>query len=127
VALKLIRIELARTPEFPEGSPSHGYEFVAPLRQDGHIDLEEWKRYGQACTVTRFWGGQDNEHGILVRAPGDRWAFSYRPGETDDEPIQRFASHAFRAGEYVTITEHDGVARPFRVVSLGDPPALKRV
>ena len=125
MALKLIRLELARTPEFPEGSQKHGYEFVAPLRADGHIDRDEWQRYRQACSVLRFWDDADDEHGVLIRGPGEHWAFSYAVGDADDEPIQRFASHAFREGEYVTITEHDGVARPFRVVWLMDPPALK--
>jgi len=126
VALKLIRIELARTAEFPDGSKKHGYEFVAPLGADGHIDLAEWRRYGQACTMLRFWGDEDDRHGTLVRAKGDRWAFSYEPGDADDEPIHHFASHVFRPGEYVTITEQDGVARPFRVAAVTDPPALKR-
>ena len=35
MALKRIRLELARTADFPEGSPSHGYEFVAPLDLQG--------------------------------------------------------------------------------------------
>ena len=29
--LKRIRLELARSNEFPMGSANHGYEFVAPL------------------------------------------------------------------------------------------------
>jgi len=35
MALKRIRLELARTADFPEGSPSHGYEFVAALDPRG--------------------------------------------------------------------------------------------
>ena len=31
MTLKLIRLELARTKEYPEGSAAHGYEFTAPL------------------------------------------------------------------------------------------------
>ena len=42
VTLKRIRLELARNKDFPEGSAEHGYEFRAPLRPDGHIDLEGW-------------------------------------------------------------------------------------
>jgi hypothetical protein len=121
VSLKLIRLELARTKEFPDGSRKHGYEFVAPLAGDGHIDPEGWKEYGQACTVLRFWGDdEDDEHGQLMRTRGGQWSFSYEPGEADDEPIHRFDSHAFLEGEYVTITEHDGVARPFRVAWVRD-------
>lgn len=120
MTLKTIRLELARTHEFPEGSRKHGYEFTAPLGEDGHIDLDAWKQAAQLCTVLRFWGDEDDEHGLLVRHRGG-WAFSYAPGADDDEPFYRFDSHAFREGEYVTITEHDGVARPFRVAWVRDP------
>ncbi len=125
MALKLIRLELARTPEFPEGSDKHGYEFTAPLDAEGRLDAEEWKTFGQACTVQRFWGGEDDEHGTLVHTRGGAWVFSYAPGEDDDEPIFKFDRHLFAEGEYVSITEHDGVTRPFRVVWLDTPPALR--
>ena len=42
-ALRRIRLELARTPEFPEGNSGHGYEFVAPVTEDAHIDPKAWK------------------------------------------------------------------------------------
>lgn len=122
MALKLVRLELARTREFPDGSHKHGYEFTAPLTDDGHLDLEEWKRLRQACTVLRFWGDEDDARGQLIHTGGGRWAFSYAPGAEDDEPIFRFDRHTFREGEYVTITEHDGIARPFKVVWVRTPP-----
>src|SRR5688572_12012268 len=37
-ALQRIRLHLARSKDFPDGSARHGYEFVAPLGEDGHID-----------------------------------------------------------------------------------------
>ncbi len=37
--LKRIRLNLARSKEFPSGSDEHGYEFVAPLDADGHSAL----------------------------------------------------------------------------------------
>jgi hypothetical protein len=125
VALKRVRLELARTPDHPEGSQNHGYEFTAPLDTDGQLDADDWKRFGQACTVLRFWAGEDDERGQLVRTRGGRWAFSYAPGEDDDEPIFKFDKHVFRPGEYVTITEHDGVARPFRVAWVRDATAFR--
>ncbi len=125
MALKQIRLELARTADHPDGSHDDGYEFVAPLRDDGHIDAEAYRDVREACSVRRFWKGEDDQHGILIRTSGHQWAFSYELGEADDEPIARFAAHAFKEGEYVTVTEHDGVARPFRVIWVRDPPALK--
>jgi len=38
--LKRIRLNLARSKEFPNGSARHGYEFVAPLDDTGHIDAK---------------------------------------------------------------------------------------
>lgn len=118
MALKRIRLELARTKEFPEGNPNCGYEFTAPLTADGRLDPEGWKKNRDVCRVRRFWVGEDDEEGMLVHGRGGRWMFSYAPGDEDDEPIFKFDRHVLREGEYVSITEHDGVTRPFRVVSV---------
>lgn len=126
MALSTIRLELARTKDHPEGSPAHGYEFTAPLDAEGHLDREAWREYRQVCTVRRFWRGEDDEVGLLLHGRGNRWVFSYAPGEEDDEPIFRFDSHVFRPGEYLSITEHDGVTRPFRVVSVRPADILRR-
>ncbi|HLF59516.1 MAG TPA: hypothetical protein VI732_07795 [Alphaproteobacteria bacterium] len=113
-----IRLELARTPEFPEGSRQRGYDFVAPLDAEGRLDVEEWRHHRNRCKVRRFWEGEDDETGLLIHTRHNTWAFSYAPGEDDDEPVFRFDTHVFREGEYVSITEHDGVTRPFKVVSV---------
>jgi hypothetical protein len=117
--LKRIRLELARSPEFPEGSDRHGYEFFAPLRRDGHIDAESWAKLRPKCTVRRFWEGEDDSEGHLVHA-GSRWAFHYdRSREpAPDEPGFRFESHVFNLGEYVSITERDGSLKTFKVASI---------
>lgn len=118
MALKTIRLELARTQEFPHGSPDRGYEFVAPLTPEGAFDVEEWRARRKECTVRRFWAGEDDEHGYLVHK-GNRWAFHYAGHDSDeDEPIFRFDRHSFVEGEYISITEHDGVQRTFKVVSV---------
>jgi hypothetical protein len=111
-----IRLELARTTEFPEGSRKRGYELVAPLDAEGKLDVEEWKKHRKKCTVRRFWEGEDDENGYLVHTRHHTWAFSYAPGEEDDEPLFHLESHVFKEGEYVSITEHDGVIRPFKVI-----------
>ena len=116
--LKRIRLELARTKDHPDGSPNCGYEFKAPLDGQGRIDLKGWEKDKKLCTVRRFWENADDEHGLLLHLPRDRWVFSYAPGEDDDEPIFKFDRHAFKKGEYVSITEHDGVVRPFKIVAV---------
>lgn len=116
--LKSVRLELARTPEFPEGSAAHGYEFVIPLDDQGRIDVEAWRANKAACTVRRFWGAADPEDGYLIHTRHRTWAFSYHPGEEDDEPFFRFEDHVFKEGEYVSLTGHDGEVHPFKVVSV---------
>ena len=78
---KRIRLNLARSKEFPQGSAQHGYEFVAPLDDKGHIDVELWRSNREHCRVRRFWEGEDDEIGFLVHKPGGpehaRWVFDY--------------------------------------------------
>ncbi len=116
--LRKIRLELARTKEFPEGNALCGYEFVAPLTPDGHIDADAFKSVKPQCRVNRFWSGEKAQAGALLHLGRDRWVFSYEPGSDDDEPAFKFDRHVFRPGEYVSITEHDGLTRPFKVVSV---------
>lgn len=115
--MKFVRLELARTQEFPEGSRNHGYELTVPVDREGHLDREGWHKDKTRCKVRRFWAGEDDQFGNLVHTRRHAWAFSYAPGEEDDEAIYHLESHIFATGEYVSVTEHDGVTRPFKVVS----------
>jgi hypothetical protein len=38
--------------------------------------------------------------------------------EEEEEPIFRFDRHRFAIGDYVSVTEHDGVQRTFRVAEV---------
>jgi hypothetical protein len=121
--LKRIRLNLARSKEFPQGSTKHGYEFGAPLDANGHIDVELWRKHREHCRVRRFWEGQDDEVGFLVHKPGGpehaRWMFDYNLHRADDdESGYRFGTHAFRTGEYVSIRNEDGEMHTFVVASV---------
>jgi len=121
--LKRIRLNLARSKEFPLDSQTHGYEFVDPLDASGHIDPELWRQYREHCGVRRFWEGEDDEAGRLVHKPGGaehgRWVFDYdEAAEEDDEAGYRFGNHVFRPGEYVSIRDEDGNMHTFQVVSV---------
>lgn len=116
--LRHIRLELARDQDFPDGSVERGYEFYAPLTGDGHFDSEEWKQCKADCTVHRFWLGEGDERGHLIHRGGG-WAFHYDDEPADeDEPLFKLDRHTLVQGEYVSVTEHDGVQRTFRVVSV---------
>lgn len=112
MALKRIRLELARTPEWPEGHPACGYEFIAPLDLKGKLDTKAWAREKDRCSVRRFWHSTTDEHGSLVHHRGNQWAFAW------EEPILQLDKHALTVGESISVTEPDGVARPFRIAAV---------
>ena len=112
----IVRLELGRTPEFPDGSASRAYLLRLPLNDNGLIDGVALAQNPALGTVRRFWPNEADERGYIVRK-GKGWAFSYAMGEDDDEDVFHLESHPLRVGNYVTVTEHDGERYPFRVVS----------
>lgn len=119
MTLKRIRLELARDPDFPEGSRSHGYEFVAPLDPEGRLLPAEWRAERGHCRVTRFWAGEASQHGRLMHRPGGSWVFDYDPDRSDDDEVGfKLGNHRFAPGEYVSFTEQDEALRCFRVASV---------
>ncbi len=120
MTIRVVRLELARDHDFPLGSDSRGYELHAPLTEDGHIDAEGWRKHRKNCKVRRFWVGEDDEIGHLRHTQGGTWTFHYDETEADldDEPGFKFESRVFKVGEYVSVREHDGTLRTFKVVSV---------
>src|SRR3954453_5355343 len=119
---KRIRLNLARSKEFPSGWARHGFEFVAQLDARHHIDAGLWRTHREHCGVRRFWGDEE-EFGKLVHKPGgkehSRWVFDYDDAaDEDDEAGYRFAGHAFVPGEYVSIRDEEGDMHTFQVVSV---------
>jgi hypothetical protein len=121
-----IHLALARSAEAPNGDPSHFYEFRAPLDSTGHLDHAQWPHCRQFCVVGKYERGVIAEKGLLLHTRNGKWVFSYKSGESDDETVFRLSSHVFKPGEYVSITEHDGVQRTFHVDSV-DPWHLATV
>ncbi|MCA3629759.1 MAG: hypothetical protein IOC35_05485 [Methylobacterium sp.] len=122
--LQRITLTLARSKEYPNGSAAHGYEMVAPLDGNGHLEAGEWAKAKQACTVRRFWADEEFDLGHLVHRGGSKggsWAFTYDiAGDEDDEAGFRFGTHSFNIGDYVSIRDEDGVMHTF-TVSLIEP------
>ncbi len=113
-----IRLELAREKGHPEGARNFGYSFVAPLKEDGHIDAELWHKHREACRVVRFRPDEADDTGHLVRRPGGSWAFRYDiHGDEDDEAGYRFGEERFEVGEYVSIREDDET-HTYRIISV---------
>lgn len=117
MTMKTVRLELARNPGFPDGAVDCGYEIRVPVDGDDRIDLPAFRKNTKACTVRRFWRGEDEQTGEVIHGRHG-WAFSYGPGDEDDEPLYRLDSHALRVGEYVTIREYDGPTYTFRIAAM---------
>jgi hypothetical protein len=118
--LRRIRLILARSKEFPEGSFRYGYEIIAPLDHDGYLDLENWKLHRADCTVRHFADGRDDEFGMLVHKAGGkehaRWVVDYdTKAVDDDEAGVMFSIHRFVRGEYVSVRGSDGKTLTFTV------------
>jgi hypothetical protein len=98
-SLRKVTLHAARSKEFPEGSIRHGYDFVAPLTNDGRIDIEAWKLHRSECFAHRFWADEPAMHGLLIHRAGGRggssWAFEWKTPRAarDDEdegfPLRR--------------------------------------
>jgi hypothetical protein len=121
--LMRIRLEQARSRSHPNGDVTHGYDFVAPLNEDGHISLEGWKAERALCFAHRLEHGQIVERGVLTHraggAGGATWVFDYDPQRVGDEEAgYRFGAHPFVIGEYVSIRDEDGDMLTYRVSSV---------
>jgi len=111
-----IRMELARNPEFPEGSQHHGYILHAPLDREGRLDLPTYQSGRTRAVVEEFWGDKDPKRGRLVHRNRNLWCFSF--GENDEEPVFHFGDHTFLPGEYLTVRDLSGSDLTFRVTSV---------
>lgn len=118
---KTVRLELARSSDFPKGSASRAYLLRLPLDDRGAIDAPAVLSDPGHATVRRFWPNERDRSGRIVPT-SDGWAVSYDPGDSDDEGLYRLETGVLSLGGEVRVTEPDGRLLPFRVASLGKPP-----
>jgi hypothetical protein len=116
---KTVRLELARTPRYPEGSSAHAYVLRLPVDDNGIVETKPLREAAVHPTVRRFWPKQPDQTGVVIKQ-GRKWAFSYRPGVEDNEAIFHLEDHLIKPGEYLTVTETNGEKLPFKVVSCHD-------
>lgn len=112
----MIRLDLARSADHPDGSAAHSFLLRLPLNDEGIVDLTACLEKPERCTVLRAFPGQSEMRGYL-RHGRRGWVLSYEPGDGDDEALFHLETHRLVKGEYVTITEPDGAALCFRVAS----------
>jgi hypothetical protein len=118
--LRRVRLELAREPGHPEGSRNVGYEFIAPVSDDGRILEDAFHKLKERCRVRRFSNGEPDEVGHVVRKRGGAWAFHYdiHGDPTHDDTGFKINSHRFVPGEYVSIREPAGHLKTYRVITV---------
>ena len=120
--LHRMTLVLARGPGHPDGDAAFGYDIIAPLNDEGHLDAAMWKAHRAACTVRRFRPGEDDRFGMLVHraggADGATWTIDYDTSrDDDDESGYRLDRHIFRVGDYVTFREGRD-EHAFRIVDI---------
>lgn len=116
VSLTKIVLRLARNPGYPSGDREQGYVITAPLDRESRLDVGQWRRHKDDCTVVRFKPGEDRDADGLLTHRGGNWYFHYdEPQEGDDEPVFRLGDHRLAVGEYVTIHEADGQSLTYQV------------
>lgn len=114
---KTVRLELAGTPDFPNGSAARAYLLRLPLNDDGSVDEARLADHPGYATVRRHWPNQPDKSGYLLRKPAG-WAFSFAVPAGDDAPQLRIAD-PIRPGTTALIAEADGITLPFRIVECG--------
>ena len=115
---KSIRLELARTPDYPEGSASRTYLLRLPLDEDSLIDERMLEHAPALATVHRYWPSEPDMFGYVIRTP-QGWAISYEPGDDAGETVFPLETHPMREGDYIILSEPDGRPLQFRVASVG--------
>jgi hypothetical protein len=116
--LHTILLRLARNPEagFPNGDDARGYRLIAPLTKDGLLDVDEWRRLKERCTVDRLSPEANERADGWLSHRGSHWFFRYdEEEEGPDEPVFRLGEHKLVTGEYVTIHEADAASLVYRV------------
>ena len=111
---KNIRLELARTAQFPAGSVSRGYLIRLPLGDSDHVDRRTLQKTPHRATVRRYWSTEPDEAGV-VEEVANEWALRCngsvpRKLLVGDLPI--------RLGQLVSVVETNGETLPFRVASI---------
>lgn len=121
--LQRITLHLGRTAAHPEGSSRDGYDIIAPVDGEGHLDVNAWRAERERCRVRRFRVGEPDRHGWLVHraggAGGSHWQIDYDDqSSADDESAFKLDRHTIAVGEYLSIRGADDEFEPFRIVAI---------
>jgi hypothetical protein len=109
-AFRRIWLELQVDSGRTKRGASIGYILVAPLTENGRIDIDLWRQFHEFCGVIRLRPKQPDDVGHLVRQPDGMWAFRYDvTGEQRGERAYCILSERFVAGGHVSISDDAGL------------------
>ena len=111
----LVKLELGRTKEFPNGSPARALLLRLPLTRDGSVDEAARAAAPRGAFVRRFWENEPDRSGTVLRnSAGWNLVFSGEPGDLN----HHLGEDPIRPGAVIELTDAKGRALPFRVVSI---------
>lgn len=117
-----VMLELAHSREFPNGSPTCGYELELPLTPDQRLDFSACQRHRYRNIICRFWPKEEWRGELKFDHRG--WIFSFGREDTADAAI--LGCTRFIPGAWIPITESDGQTRHFRVAQVAKVPGRGR-
>lgn len=108
-----IRLELASTGEFPDGSVSRAYLVRLPLNDRDYVDEGAVAKAPSKATVRRHWSTDADQRGLITRS-GNDWVMRCR----DSQRMLRLNNMPIQLGRQVSVVEPDGTVLPFKIASV---------
>lgn len=114
---RLIKLELAPTDRFPNGSAARGYLLRLPLQSNGQVDTALHQRDQRQCTARRYWPNEPELSGYILRQE-TIMSIVEDIGLPGAAEWARFYLCAFEQGAHVEIQEKANGSVPLQVASI---------
>ena len=113
----LVKLEMARSADYPLGSVGRAYLVRVPLDRIGMIDGAGVARNPKRATVRRFWPNEPDLSGYVVKCR-DCWSFRDEDFPGSEGCFASMPDRSIRAGALLKVIERNGTSSPFRVAEI---------